>query len=379
MKVIVRALKFLLFSAFYFPLGLFAQSASGTTTQSASNSLVVGITPDSRSGALGDAGVAISPDVNANYWNPSKLAFVDKDAVSFSYNPWLQRLVPDVSMAYLSYAHKLDDRNSIGLSMRYFNMGTIQLVDENQQDQGSFKPNQFAFDASFARKFGERFSLGLTMRYIHSTLINNSLDRLNGSAVAVDASLYYFDNVEEFGDNATFAFGTNVSNIGTKISYTSGGDRNFLPTNLKIGVANTWHLDEFNDLTLALDFNKLLVPSLARDSSGNAIAGSTDNISVPAGIFRSFSDAPGGFSGELKEITAGGGVEYWYNHQFALRAGYFYSNPMVDGRHYFTLGAGLKYDIFDLDFSYLAASQQNSPLSNTLRFTLSATFGGKKK
>ena len=379
MKFLNKALWYIFFLSLYFPIIVFAQSVTGSATQSASNSLVVGITPDSRSGALGDAGVALSPDVNANFWNPSKLAFIDKDGLSLSYNPWLQHLVPDVSMAYLSYAHKLDDRNSIGASLRYFNMGAIQLVDENQQDQGTFTPNQFAIDGSFARKFGDDFSLGLTMRYIHSALISSSFERLSGNALAADVSLFYFKPVDEFGKNATFAFGANVSNIGTKMSYTSTGDRNFLPTNLKIGVANTWNLDDYNELTLAVDFNKLLIPSMTRDSSGNVIPGSTNNISVPSGIFRSFSDAPGGFSGELQEISMGGGLEYWYNKQFALRAGYFYSNPHTDGRKYFTLGAGLKYDIFDLDFSYLAAPQQNSPLANTLRFTLSVTFGRSKK
>lgn len=377
MKFLRRALRYLLFFACFFPVLTFGQSVTGNTTQSASNSIVVGITPDSRSGALGDAGVALSPDVNATYWNPSKLAFIDKDGASFSYNPWLQHLVPDVSMAYLSYAHRLNERNSIGLSMRYFNMGTIQLVDESQQSQGTFTPNQFAIDGSFARKFGDNFSMGLTMRYIHATLVSNTFERISAGAVAADVSLYYFTPVDEFGKGGTFAFGTNISNIGTKISYTATGERNFLPTNLKIGAANTWNLDENNDLTLLLDFNKLLVPAMAHDSKGNVIPGSTDNISVPAGIFRSFSDT--GFSGELQELSIGGGLEYWYNKQFSLRGGYYYSNPHVDGRKYFTLGAGFKYDIFDLDFSYIAAPQQDSPLANTLRFTLSATFGHSKK
>jgi hypothetical protein len=344
------------------------------------------ISPDSRSGAMGDAGVALSPDVNANYWNPSKLAFIESDnSVGLSYSPWLRHLVPDVSLSYLSFAHKLDSRNAIGASLRYFNLGTIQLVDANQNDQGTYRPSEFSIDGSFARKFGDNFSLGLTLRYIHSNLSNQSFasgssqQTKSGNAVGVDASLYYKKPIQEFGEDALFAFGTNISNIGSKVSYSDAGPSYFLPTNLKIGAANTLNIDKFNQITLTLDLNKLLVPTPPiRDDNGNIIKGKDDNVSVPAGIFASFSDAPGGFSEELQEITLSPGLEYWYDQQFALRAGYFYENPSKGGRQYLTLGVGLKYDIYRFDFSYLAASQQSSPLANTLRFSLSVDFGAKK-
>ncbi|UOE50744.1 type IX secretion system outer membrane channel protein PorV [Mucilaginibacter sp. SMC90] len=339
------------------------------------------ISPDSRSGAMGDAGVALSPDVNANFWNPSKLAFLESnDALSVSYSPWLRHLVPDISLSYLSYAHKIDERNTIGASLRYFNYGSIQLTDDNTNDQGTYTPNEYSLDVSFARKFGDNFSLGLTARYIHSNISSisfatgSSQAAKAGNAVAADVSLYY---TAPYGDGNLFAFGTHISNIGTKISYSDVGNKYFLPANLKIGVANTWQLDETNEFTATFDINKLLVPTPPpRDEDGKIIKGKDDNVSVPAGLFQSFGDAPGGFSEELKEISFSPGVEYWYNKQFAVRAGYFYENPNKGDRHYLTMGIGFKYNIFDFDFSYLAASQQNSALANTLRFTLSANFGG---
>ncbi|MES2377266.1 MAG: type IX secretion system outer membrane channel protein PorV [Bacteroidota bacterium] len=345
------------------------------------------ISPDSRSGAMGDAGAAISPDVNANYWNPSKLAFLDTsvNAIGLSYSPWLRHLVPDVSISYLSFAHNIDKRNAIGMSMRYFNLGSIQLVDANQNDQGTYRPSEFSIDGSFARKFGNNFSLGLTLRYIRSNLFNQALISGSsqatkpGSAVAADISMYHTNSVQQFGKDATFSYGIDISNIGSKISYSDVGSSYFLPTNLRIGFANTINIDEFNQLTMAFDINKLLVPtSPIRDANGNIIQGHDDNVSVPAGIFGSFSDAPGGFSEELKEITFAPGIEYIYDQQFALRGGYFYENAAKGGRQFLTLGLGLKYDIYRFDFSYLAASQQSSPLSNTLRFSLSVNFGGSR-
>lgn len=328
------------------------------------------ITPDSRSGAMGEAGVATSPDVNANFWNPSKLAFLEgsQDYLSVSYSPWLRSLVPDVSLSYVSYAHQLDDRNTIGASLRYFNLGSVDLRDNQQTPEGTYIPNEFSVDGSFARKFGDEFSLGLTLRYIHSSLSNVPFSGQQvkaGNAVAADISFFYKHQVEEFGDDALISIGSNISNIGTKISYTDNGTKYFLPTNWKLGVANTVNMDDYNQFTVTLDMNKLLVPAQGIDQS------------VPAGIFSSFSDA--GLSGELQEISFSPGVEYWYNKMFALRAGYYYQNPNRGGLHYATLGTGFKYDIFGFDFSYIAASQQSSPLANTLRFTLTANFGSAKK
>ena len=374
---------------FLFPSWAVAQSGVSTNGSTGSIPTAVpflNISPDSRSGALGDAGVALSPDVNANFWNPSKLAFLeDANAVSLSYSPWLRHLVPDVSLSYLSYAHKVDERSAIGASLRYFNLGSIQLVDASQNNQGVYRPSEYSIDFSYARKFGEGFSLGLTGRYIHSDLSNESFatgssqQTQAGNAFAADVSLFYKKSLLEFGNDATFAFGTDISNIGTKISYSTGGQQYFLPTNLKIGAANTWNIDNSNQITLTLDLNKLLVPTPPiRDANGNIVKGVDDDVSVPTGIFGSFTDAPGGFKEELQEITYSPAIEYLYNKQFALRAGYFYESPSQGKRQYITLGVGLKYDDYRFDFSYLAASQQNSPLANTLRFTLSAYFGSTK-
>jgi hypothetical protein len=375
---------------FLLPLAGVAQSGSYANGANARAILTgvpfLSIAPESRSGAMGEAGVAISPDANANFWNPSKLAFLDApNAISASYSPWLRHLVPDISLSYLSYAHQLDDRNTIGASLRYFNYGLYQITDAFGTDQGTYRPTEFSIDGSFARKFGDNFSLGLTLRFIHSDLSSQSFAAGSsqttkaGNAVAADISMYHKSEVQQFGKDATFAYGVNISNIGTKISYSDVGRSYFLPTNLKFGVANTLNIDDFNQVTFALDFNKLLVPTPpTRDANGLILAGKNDDVSVPAGIFGSFSDAPGGFSEELKEVSVSPGIEYLYNQQFALRGGYFYENNEKGGRQYLTLGVGLKYDVYRFDFSYLAASQQKSPLANTLRFTLSLNFGGNK-
>jgi hypothetical protein len=339
------------------------------------------ISPDARSGAMGDVGVALSPDANSSYWNPAKLANLNSNSsIAVSYSPWLRKLVSDINLAYLSYAKKLDDRNSLGLSLRYFNFGSISLYDENAVSQGTYHPNQFSLDGSFARSFGENFSMGLTLRYIHSSLLDGSVlgsQQANAAnSLAADVSLFSSNQTNEFGNDAILAFGLNISNIGTKIRYYKDGPQYFLPANLKLGMANTLFIDDLNKLTFALDANKLLVPSPPlRDSDGNIIKGVDDNRSFLSGIFGSFSDAPGGFKEELQEISYSSGLEYWYNDQFALRTGYFYENPNKGNRQYLTLGFGLKYSDFNLDMSYIAANQDKSPLANTLRFSVSYNFG----
>lgn len=342
------------------------------------------ITPDARAGAMGDAGVAIPGDVNSASINPAKLAFLDKPyGFSISYSPWLKSLVPDINLAYLGGFYKLDDRNTIGASLRYFSLGQIQLTDINQQDLGISSPNELAFDVTFARTFGNEFSLGSSVRYIYSNLASGQFSSTGqvhaGNALAVDIAGLYKTSTTMFGKNTILSAGANISNIGTKMSYSDGGANFFLPTNLKIGGASTIAIDDLSTFTLALDFNKLMVPTQPiYDSNGKIISGKDPNRSVPAGIFGSFSDAPGGFSEELKEVGISTGLEYWYNQQFALRAGYNYQNPMKGDSRYFTFGAGLKYNVFNIDFAYLVANAQTSPLANTLRFSLLFNFGDKK-
>lgn len=339
------------------------------------------IAPDARSGAMGDAGAAVSPDANAIHWNPAKLAFVEKQtAVSLSYTPWLQKLVPDINLAYASGFHRLDERNTIGGSLRYFSLGQIQLVDINQTDQGTYSPNEFAVDGAFARQFGENFSLGTAIRFIYSNLMNGQYSSGQqtkpATALAADVSAYYNSETQLLGRDALVSAGVNISNIGNKMSYVEdNADKLFLPTNMKLGGAAKFFLDDINEFTFTVDINKLLVPSPPVYNGDEITAGrAPSDISVPAGIFGSFADAPGGAKEEFQEISYSAGAEYLFNRQFALRAGYFYENPNKGDRRYFTAGAGLKYNVFNLDFAYLLASQQQSPLANTLRFSLVFTF-----
>ncbi len=376
-----------LFLSFFFYFNLSAQSiSSGYNANGSNNSAIptavpfLNISPDARSGAMGDAGVAISADANANYWNPAKLAFINGNSdISLSYSPWLRKLAPGISLSYLSFAHELNNRNSIGFSVRYFNYGTIDLFDENQTALGTYQPNEFSIDGSLARKFGDNFSLGLTLRYIRSSVFYGAMQSSErgsaANAFSTGISLFSNNETEQFGDDAIFAFGMNISNIGTKIGAVNGSPGYFLPANLKIGAANTLFIDDLNKITLTLDLNKLLVPTPPiRDENGVIIKGKDDNRSVVSGVFGSFTDAPGGFNEELQEINYSLGFEYWYDGKIAFRTGYFFENPNKGDRQYLTLGVGFKTNGLNIDFSYLAANQQQSPLSNTLRLALGYYF-----
>jgi len=338
------------------------------------------IIPDARAGAMGDAGVAVLPDGNAMSVNPSKLAFLDQHyGFSLAYSPWLRNVVSGINLAYLSGYYKLDNINTIGASLRYFSAGQIQLFDLNKQDLGTYNPSEFAIDGTFARKFGENFSLGTAVRYIRSNLSSGQFaagqNTKPAHALAVDVSAYLKKSTVFLSKDAVLALGICISNIGTKMSYADTGPKYFLPTNLKLGGASTFMLDDLNQFTIALDFNKLLVPTRPiYDVNGVIVKGEDPDKSVPSGIFGSFSDAPGGFKEEIKEVSIATGLEYLYNKQFALRSGYFYESPQKGNRRYFTIGAGFKYQLVHIDFAYLIAGTQNSPLANTLRFSLRFNF-----
>lgn len=358
---------------------VFAQSTTGQTNGIHPGVPFLLITPDARAGAMGDAGVAVAPDANSMSINPSKLAFLDRPyGAGFSYSPWLKSLVPDINLAYLTGFYRVDDKSVIGASLRYFSLGEISLTNDQGGQEGVFNPNELAFDGTYARSFGENFSLGTTARFIYSNLTSGMVSgsqQKAGTALAVDVSAYFKKPTVLFGKDAILAAGLNLSNIGTKIGFSETAEKPFLPANMKLGGASTFLIDDYNQFTFALDFNKLMVPTQPiRDVNGNIIAGKDPNRSVPAGIFGSFADAPGGFQEELKEIGISAGIEYVYNQQFALRAGYFYESPDKGDRRYLTLGGGLKYNIFNIDFSYLVANAQNSPLANTLRFSLMLNF-----
>lgn len=356
------------------------------------------ITPDSRAGGMGETGVATTPDVNSMHWNASKLAFADKKmGMGISYSPWLRALVPDINLAYISFYTKPNKNSAFGASMRYFSLGNITFTDVVGNTIGQFKPNEFAFDFGYSRKLSDKFSAAMTARIIRSNLTNGitvqGQDTRPGTAVAVDLSGYYHnDDLKISGKPTTFMAGMAITNIGNKISYSTSINKDFIPINLRLGSGISVKADDFNRIGFQLEFNKLLVPTppvyeidpltgSPKIVSGQYVilAGKDPNRSVPEGIFGSFSDAPGGFREELKEINICTGLEYWYNETFAVRMGYFYEAPTKGNRQFFTLGAGIKYNVFGLDFAYLIPTNaQRSPLQNTLRFSLTFDFDAFK-
>ncbi len=346
------------------------------------------IAPDSRAGGMGDAGVASSPDANSIHWNPAKLAFAEKDmSFSLSYTPWLRALVPDINLAYVSGYKKLDKDQALGVSLLYFSLGDITFTDVTGNTIGQYRPNEFAIDVAYARKLGEELSGGMALRYIYSNL-TGGIDVLGasskpGTSVAADLSVFYTKEMDISKKDAQLSFGANISNIGAKMSYTETGNKDFIPVSMRLGSSLLLNLDEYNQIAVNLDFNKLLVPTppvYETDSNGTPItdangdkvilAGKDPDVPLVSGMLQSFGDAPGGFKEEMREVNISFGVEYWYDQQFAFRAGYFYEHPTKGNRKFFTLGAGLKYNVFGLDFAYLIPTEQRNPLENTLRFTL---------
>ena len=351
---------------------------------------VLMICPDSRAGGMGEAGVATTADANSLHWNPSKYAFIDKSAgVSLSYTPWLKNLVPDINLAYLSGFKKLSNGQTIAGSLRYFSLGNIVFTDINGIETGQFKPAEFAVDLAYARKLSDNFSGGIALRYIYSNLTGGQFaggeNYRAGQSVAADISALYRKADLSFGDKkSAISIGLNISNIGARMSYNKSGVRDFLPANLRLGTAWDINLDSYNKLTLALDLNKLLVPTPALyytdpNTGVRTLVGRPSNVSVAQGIFQSFGDAPGGGKEEVKEINYCGGLEYWYDNVFAIRGGYFWESLIKGNRKFLTIGFGLKYNVFHLDGAYLIPqNRQNSPLANTFRFSLGFDLDSEK-
>jgi hypothetical protein len=344
------------------------------------------IAPDSRAGAMGDAGVATSPDANSMHWNPAKYAFIENEmGASFSYTPWLRNLVSDMDLAYLSAYKRIDKQQVIAASLLYFKLGDIEFTNDVGDYLKTAKPNEFAIDVAYARSFGKKFSGGLAFRFIRSDLSNGistqGIETKPGTSFATDISAYYNDDIKVSDYNSKLAFGVNISNIGSKMSYTGGDNtKDFIPINLRLGSSLTVEMDKYNTFTATIDLNKLLVPTPPiYDSAKNIIAGKDPNVPVLVGMFQSFYDAPGGFKEELHEISYSFGAEYIYKQQFAVRAGYFTEHVTKGNRKYFTAGLGLKFNVFGLDFSYLIPEKANNPLANTLRFTLTFDFNAFRK
>jgi hypothetical protein len=320
------------------------------------------ISPDARHAALGDVGVASSPDANSSYWNAAKLVFIDKKyGGTLSYTPWLGKIINDMSISYLSGFYKISQEQAVSASLKYFDLGDIFFTEDGVIGT-NFNPREFALDFTYSRKLTEVLSLGLTGRYIHSNLTgafsSGGVDARPGKSVAADIGIFYTKELES-AKSSNLSFGAQISNIGAKITYSDNNNKDFLPTNLRLGSAFTTSLDAYNTLTFLLDFNKLLVPTI------------DEGQSLLDGMFSSFTDAPGGFSEEIQEITTSIGVEYWYNEIFAARLGYFLEAYDKGNRKYLTVGAGFRKNNFGFDMAYLVpTNKREHPLAETLRFTL---------
>ena len=358
---------------------LFSQESSGELNAIHTVVPFLTIAPDSRAGALGDAGVATSPDVYSMHWNPAKFAFIDgKGGIGVSYSPWLRNLVPDINIAYLSGYYRLDKNQVLSTSLVYSSLGDVDFTDFYGNLERVFKPNEWSFDLGYSRLFTDNLSGGIAFRFIYSNLTGGFYSggeaTKAGLSVAADISTYYQKELSLFSKEGMIAFGINFSNIGSKMSYSDAQTSDFIPMNLRLGTSYTLDLDAFNKMTVTFDINKLLVPTPPIYDISNPdsiIAGKDPDVGVPVAIFQSFVDAPGGFKEELREFTISLGTEYWYNDQFALRAGYFHENETKGNRKYFTAGGGFRLNGFTVDFSYLMPVVQNHPLARTLRFSLS--------
>ncbi len=358
------------------------------------------IAPDSRAGAMGDIGCATSADGNSQSYNPAKYVFNDnKFGFSVSYSPWIKHLVSDINLAYLTGYCKITDNDAIAASLRYFSLGNIDFMDEGGSFISSQNPNEFAIDFTYSRKLIDQLSLAITPRFIYSNLTSGQYvggeETKPGLAGAADISLFYeqdFD-VRSF-NNSTLRAGLAISNMGNKMSYSSGTlRRDFLPTNLKLGLGYEMDFDGYNKLTINGEINKLLVPTnpvylledstnrIAYNEAGDPIIafGKNPDVSVPVGMIQSFYDAPGGFKEEMREIIWAVGAEYSYRDLFFVRLGYFHESQYKGNRQFISVGAGIKYTVFGIDISYLIATKQQHPLANTLRFTLNLDFVSTNK
>lgn len=394
---------------------LFSQTSGGTI--GGSNNNIIGqvnvitssvpfltISPDSRSGAMGDAGVATLPDANSQHYNPAKYAFIKKDVgVAISYTPWLRALIDDINLAYLSGYKRIGGGQVISASLLYFSLGDITFTDELGNQLNTYNPNEFALDFAYSRLLSKNLSGSVALRYILSDLTGGAYvggsQTSAGWSFASDVSVYYQKDIEILDYESVMSFGANIQNIGSKISYTENADKDFIPTTLRLGGNLSVEIDDYNSFAFTAEVNKLLVPTNpeyfldSTDAEGNQVIqyGMDPNVSVPVGIIQSFYDAPGVYKDpdnpdnrsvmreEIHEINYIFGMEYWYSKQFALRAGYFHEHPNKGNREFFTLGLGLRLNVFGLDFSYLIPTAQKHPLENTLKFSLIFDFEGLKK
>lgn len=376
-------------------VGSWAQKDLFNPINTGVNSL--GIAPDSRGGGMGDVGAATDPDNNSQFWNPAKYPFtISRAGLSISYTPWLRKLVSDIDLAYVAGYYRIGDYQAISGSLRYFSLGDVPVGQTGPDDAGyNISPYEMAVDVAYSRMLSERFSAAVALRYIYSDLAYKESEEVSpGSAFAADIAFYYTNYVMLAQRECMLSFGLNLSNIGTKISYDGGGSSQFLPTNFRLGASLLAPIDDYNTIAFSVDLNKLMVPTRPTEEQYKEEMGVDDvvgsgytdwlqgtgynDISPIKGIFKSFSDAPGGFKEELQEIQWSVGLEYTYHNQFSVRGGYHYEHENKGNRKYFSFGAGFKMSVFSLDAAYLVSTAQSNPLDQTLRFTLGFDLDGIK-
>ena len=343
------------------------------------------IAPDARAGSMGDVGAATDPDVNSQYWNPAKYPFnISRAGVSINYTPWLRQLVNDIDLAQLVGYYRIGDYSAVSASLRYFSLGEVQLSESEKAL--TINPYEMSLDVAYSLMLSEKFSLAAAVRWIYSDLTYDYTDQTSpASAFAADIACYYQNYINIGARECQLGLGMNISNIGSKITF-GGSDRSeFIPTNLRLGASLMIPIDDYNRISFAADANKLLVPTYPQQKEGESSADYDArvekdyyDVSSISGIFKSFSDAPGGFSEELKEIQWSVGAEYVYNDKFALRAGYHHESETKGNRKYFTVGAGFKMSVFSLDAGYVIATAKSNPLDQTLRFSLTFDMDGIK-
>jgi len=365
----------LLLATIALPLYVAAQETKKTLNPIQVAVPILNVVPDARAAGMGDMGVATSPDINSQHWNAAKYPFaLSKMGIGLSYVPWLQSLVSDVDIAYLTYYNRVDNMQSVSGSIRYFGLGEMAIINENGEKFTDVKPYECAFDVAYARKFGAHLSGSLTLRYIRSDLTGGYLDVGNGSFSALrpangfgsDIGVYYQN--EHAGND--YGLGLSITNMGTKVSYVENAEKYFLPTNLHLGGRYTYRIDEDNSFTGGLELSKLLVPTPPVVESGAIVKGRDNSVSVVEGMIQSFYDAPYGAGEELSEVMVSVGAEYVYFNQFFARCGYFHDSKRKGNRRYITFGAGIKYTFLGIDVSYLYPFTTNDPLANTFRISL---------
>lgn len=348
------------------------------------------IAPDARAAGMGDVGVATDPDVNSQYWNPAKYPFcISRAGVSLNYTPWLRQLVSDMDLAYLSGYYRIGDYSAVSASLRYFSLGEVMTNYDSTTGESSgmtINPYEMSFDVAYSLMLSEKFSIAAAVRWIYSDLTYNYTDDTSpGSAFAADIACYYNNYINIGARECQLGIGLNISNIGSKITFGGSEDSEFIPTNMRLGVALMVPIDEYNRFTIAADANKLLVPTYPKLEDGESseeydqrVQKEYYDVSSISGIFKSFGDAPGGFKEELQEVNWSVGAEYVYNDKFTLRAGYHHESENKGNRKYFTVGAGFRMSAFSLDCGYVIATAKSNPLDQTLRFTLGFDMDGLK-